>query len=196
MKVSRRQPIKAWLVMEALREETRQKIIELLLEKGELNLTEIQEVVGKTLPTLLFHMNALEKAGLVSWRTARRGKKTTKVYYIKSKVLEIEIDVDIFSKIGDLKHIQSLVYEMIDKVLSSGVKLEREFSIIQISKLLGVDRNTALVIRDYISNFEDEIVKYLYDKFKDELGEIKDPLEIAEKFNLNVYWAARLVKYT
>jgi len=196
MKISRREPIKAWLVMEALREETRQKIIELLLEKGEMSLTEIQGFVGKTLPTLLFHMNALERAGLVSWRSAKRGKKTTKVYYIKSKILNLEIDIDTFSRIGDLKRVEGLVFEMIEKILASGNKFDKELPIAKISRLMEVDYNTALVMRDYIVNFEDEIVKYLYEKFKDKMIDLKDPLEIAEKFNISLYWAARLVKYT
>jgi len=161
MKISRREPIKAWLVMEALKEETRQRIIELLLEKGEMSLTEIQEYINKTLPTLLFHINALEKAGLISWKGAKRGKKKTKVYFVKSKILEIEIDIEIFSKIVDIKRVRGLVYELVDKILDSNNKLPREISIKKISEVLEVDYNTALIVRDYINNFEEDIAKYL-----------------------------------
>jgi len=196
MRVTRREPIKAWLVMEAIKEETRQRIIELLLEKGELSLTEIQKFVGKTLPTLLFHMNILEKAGIISWKSAKREKKTTKVYFIKTKILSVEIDIEIFSKISNIKKLEELVTKTVEKFLEEGRELKRDLSISEISEIMNVDYNTALVIKDYIQNFDEEIVKYLYNKFKEEIAGIKDPLEISEKLKIDLYWAAKLLQYT
>ena len=193
MRVTRREPVKAWLVMEAIKEETRQKIIQLLLEKKEMTLTEIQEHVKKTLPTLLFHMNALEKAGIITWKTAKKGKKTTKVYKIKTKILEIEIDIEVFSKISNMKTIDKIAKDTINKLQEKGIKIKKDISIDDLVST-GLDALTALIVKDYIENYEEEIAKYLYEKHKEVLDKTNDPIEIAEKLNIDVYWAARLLQ--
>ena len=52
MKISRREPVRAIVFMDGIMEETRQKILQLLIEKGEVPVSEIQSTLNKTYSTI------------------------------------------------------------------------------------------------------------------------------------------------
>lgn len=182
--------------MEALKEETRQKIIDLLLTHGELSLTEIQQRLGKTLPTLLFHVNMLEKAGLVSWKLSKKGRKTTKTYFIRTKLISMDVDIEVFSKAMNLKMLNQLLDSLVEKSASIIGFIPRQYSVSDIVKVLNVDAFTATALKDYLETYEEEFVKKIVDKFSEKINSIEkiDPDTVAKELKIDVYWAAKVLK--
>jgi len=194
MKISRREPVRAIVFMDGIMEETRQKILQLLIEKGEVPVSEIQSTLNKTYSTILSHLDILEKAGLVSWKWIKRGRKPQKAYYIHSKLVDLEIDLEIFAKVLNLKKLRELAKKLIELERNRN-KFKRNYSVSEIMSILGIDSATALALRNYMDIFEDEIVKTLFKIFIDELsGEKLELRELAEKMNIDEYWAARILK--
>jgi len=194
--IRRNEPVKAWLLIEAIKEETRQNIIRLLIEKGELTLTDIQKEIPKTLPTLLFHMNLLEKTGIISWRLVKRGKKNVKAYFLKEKLVKMEVDIEVFSRAVNLKQLKELVKKMIDAYLQKKKFLPRRFSINEIMEILGTDVYTATALKDYVETFEETLIEILGEKFSDKIVQLeKDPERISQQLGIDLYWSIKLLKH-
>ncbi len=195
--ISRKQPVKALLIMEALKEETRQKIIDLLLSSSDgLSLTEMQQKLGKTLPTLIFHINLLEKAGIISWKLSKRGRKTTKIYFAKEKLISIDIDIEIFSKAMNLKRLSNLLDTLIDKSIESIGQIPRKYSISEIMNILNSDPLTATALNDYLETYEEEFVKKLLKRYSDKILNLSriEPDNLSKELRIDVYWVTKMLK--
>ncbi len=193
MKITRREPIRAFLLLDALKDETRRKIIDILLKRKEVTLTEVKNELGKTLPTLMFHFTLLEKTGLISWKIAKKGRKKTRVYYLKGDLVEIELDLNLISKIPKLSTVKELAIRYVDIEMDEGF-LEREISLDDIIKRLGVDEKLATAIKNYIEIFEDEITKHILEKIGEDELRRRDPEEISKIYNVDLYWIIKAIK--
>ncbi len=183
--------------MEALKEETRQKIIDLLLSSSDgLSLTEMQQKLGKTLPTLIFHINLLEKAGIISWKLSKRGRKTTKIYFAKEKLISIDIDIEIFSKAMNLKRLSNLLDTLIDKSIESIGQIPRKYSISEIMNILNSDPLTATALNDYLETYEEEFVKKLLKRYSDKILNLSriEPDNLSKELRIDVYWVTKMLK--
>lgn len=193
MIIKRNQPIRAYTVLNAITEETRAKIIKLLLKKSPLTLTEIQDHIKKSLSTLQFHVNILEKAGILGWKTTKKGRKTTKAYFVKENLISIEIDIPSFVEAVHQETIRELAAQLVDIILSKGIALPRQLDIATISSLLEIDTPVAIAVRDYINTYEDEFAAILAEKLGSLITE--DIFDLEKKLKIDIYWVAKIAKH-
>lgn len=193
MIVNRNQPIKAYQIMEAIMEETRLTIIRLLLERKQLTLTEIQKELGKTLATLQFHMNILERAGLVGWKLVKKGKRKLKAYFVRDSLINVNIDIHEFSIANPPRKLKSYVYELAEKIF--GEKIPRTLSAELISNKLHIDIHLAVAVKDYIETYPEDFVDALLEVLeKNNVSLEPDPYAVEEKWKIDAYWGIKILK--
>jgi len=134
-------------IMEVLLSSVKIRILEYLSKYPDgLSANEIAEYLGVTLPTTLEHLDLLVSSGLVERRGGMlKGKK----YFLKYKCIEFKIDIQSFAKIG-LERISILAKTFIEGMLEKK-RLTLPVSVREISKTLGIDRNTAAQVAAIIN---------------------------------------------
>jgi len=189
--ISKRDTLKAMAVLYSLTNETRLKIIELLLQRYRIGMTPsaIAKVLNLSLPTVTKHLEILEEAGLVNY-IYTRGGTPSKLYKITDLYLTVQIDLSKFVKAFNRSELERMAASYIQKKIET--KLPRNITIDDIKNTLKTDQDTAYVVYEYVNEKKiDLIVKPLASMILDVLErENKKSINISElkEINADEYW--------
>ncbi len=196
--ISKRDPLKGMAALYSLTNETRMKIIDLLLQRYRVGMTPsaIAEVLDLSLPTVTKHLEILEDAGLVNYMYTREGTPS-KVYKIVDLYLTVQIDLSKFVKAFNRSELERKATKYIQKKMETG--LPRDITIDDIQHTIDTDQDTAYVVYEYITEKETElIVKPIASMIHDYINEEnKKRVEIRElkKINADEHWIEAACKY-
>jgi len=189
--ISKRDTLKAMAVLYSLTNETRLKIIELLLQRYRIGMTPsaIAKVLNLSLPTVTKHLEILEEAGLVNY-IYTRGGTPSKLYKITDLYITVQIDLSKFVKAFNRSELERMAASYIQKKIET--KLPRNITIDDIKNTLRTDQDTAYVVYEYVNEKKiDLIVKPLASMILDVLErENKKSINISElkEINADEYW--------
>ncbi|HDN81100.1 MAG TPA: ArsR family transcriptional regulator [Thermoplasmatales archaeon] len=189
--ISKRDTLKAMAVLYSLTNETRLKIIELLLQRYRIGMTPsaIAKVLNLSLPTVTKHLEILEEAGLVNY-IYTRGGTPSKLYKITDLYITVQIDLSKFVKAFNRSELERMAASYIQKKIET--KLPRNITIDDIKNTLKTDQDTAYVVYEYVNEKKiDLIVKPLASMILDVLErENKKSINISElkEINADEYW--------
>lgn len=189
--ISKRDTLKAMAALYSLTNETRLKIIELLLQRYRVGMTPsaIAKVLDLSLPTVTKHLEILEEAGLVNY-VYTRGGTPSKLYKITDLYLTIQIDLSKFVKAFNRSELERMAANYVQKKMETN--LPRNITINDIKSALETDQDTAYVVYEYVNEKKiDLIVKPIASMILDVLErEDKKSVSIQElkKINADEYW--------
>ncbi|MCK4433327.1 MAG: winged helix-turn-helix transcriptional regulator [Methanomicrobia archaeon] len=175
----------------SLSNETRLKIIELLLQRYRVGMTPsaIAKVLDLSLPTVTKHLEILEEAGLVNY-VYTRGGTPSKLYKITDLYLTIQIDLSKFVKAFNRSELERMAANYVQKKMETN--LSRNITINDIKSALETDQDTAYVVYEYVNEKKiDLIVKPIASMILDVLErEDKKSVSIQElkEINADEYW--------
>ncbi len=196
LKIPANRPLVLKRLIEILNSGPKTLILSILLDKGSMTAKELSRELGVKLSTILAHLSDLVKTGLVTVEYDGRQKK----YKITSNKLILEIDLNLYLHLSErieeerLKEVEELAIKYIEvKRKSDGLPLA--ITVKDVSSTLGIDRNTAIEVVDYINTYTDNIIETLaYEavrEFKNKRLTIK---ELSKKMNIHYYWATLIVQ--
>ncbi len=168
----------------------------LLLESGRegLSPSELAEKMNLKIPTVMSHLETLEKIGVVRFelRKMPRGRPLKK-YRVIDSVLTIDIDLEALVKIPSWDELDNKMYEYISRKKETS-RLPLRFSVEDIAETMNFSLKEAIILLDYLNMKTDQIVGFLVsealEKFKGrEIFEIE---EISNELNIHEYWAAKV----
>ena len=81
--------------LKALDHDIRFKIVQTLLDKGELSFTQLQEETGTAKTTLAYHVDVLTRAGVLGKRYEREGREYIR-YSVAGETLELLSKLGLF----------------------------------------------------------------------------------------------------
>ncbi len=189
--ISKRDTLKAMAALYSLTNETRLKIIELLLQRYRVGMTPsaIAKVLDLSLPTVTKHLEILEEAGLVNY-VYTRGGTPSKLYKITDLYLTIQIDLSKFVKAFNRSELERMAANYVQKKMETN--LPRNITINDIKSALETDQDTAYVVYEYVNEKKiDLIVKPIASMILDVLErEDKKSVSIQElkEINADEYW--------
>ena len=189
--ISKRDTLKAMAALYSLTNETRLKIIELLLQRYRVGMTPsaIAKVLDLSLPTVTKHLEILEEAGLVNY-VYTRGGTPSKLYKITDLYLTIQIDLSKFVKAFNRSELERMAANYVQKKMETN--LSRNITINDIKSALETDQDTAYVVYEYVNEKKiDLIVKPIASMILDVLErEDKKSVSIQElkEINADEYW--------
>jgi len=189
--ISKRDTLKAMAALYSLTNETRLKIIELLLQRYRVGMTPsaISKVLDLSLPTVTKHLEILEEAGLVNY-IYTRGGTPSKLYKITDLYLTVQIDLSKFVKAFNRSELERMAASYIQKKMET--KLPPSITIDDIKNTLKTDQDTAYVVYEYINEKKiDLIVKPISSMIFDILEKTnKKSINIREleEINADEYW--------
>ena len=189
--ISKRDTLKAMAALYSLSNETRLKIIELLLQRYRVGMTPsaIAKVLDLSLPTVTKHLEILEEAGLVNY-VYTRGGTPSKLYKITDLYLTIQIDLSKFVKAFNRSELERMAANYVQKKMETN--LPRNITINDIKSALKTDQDTAYVVYEYVNEKKiDLIVKPIASMILDVLErEDKKSVSIQElkEINADEYW--------
>jgi predicted transcriptional regulator len=189
--ISKRDTLKAMAALYSLTNETRLKIIELLLQRYRIGMTPsaIAKVLSLSLPTVTKHLEILEEAGLVNY-VYTRGGTPSKLYKITDLYLTIQIDLSKFVKAFNRSELERMAANYVQKKMETN--LPRNITINDIKSALETDQDTAYVVYEYVNEKKiDLIVKPIASMILDVLErEDKKSVSMQElkEINADEYW--------
>jgi DNA-binding transcriptional ArsR family regulator len=155
--ISKRDTLKAMAALYSLTNETRLKIIDLLLQRYRVGMTPtaVAKVLDLSLPTVTKHLEILEEAGLVNYLYTRGGTPS-KIYKITDLYLTIQIDLSKFVKAYNRSELERLAARYIQKKMET--QLPKDIIIDDIKATLETDQDTAYVVYEYISEKKADLI--------------------------------------
>ncbi|HDN82108.1 MAG TPA: ArsR family transcriptional regulator [Methanomicrobia archaeon] len=155
--ISKRDTLKAMAVLYSLTNETRLKIIELLLRRYRIGMTPsaIAKVLNLSLPTVTKHLEILEEAGIVNY-IYTRGGTPSKLYKITDLYITVQIDLSKFVKAFNRAELERLAANYIQKKMDTN--LPKDITIEDIKDTLKTDQDTAYVVYEYINEKKKDLI--------------------------------------
>ena len=150
--------MKAMAALYSLTNETRLKIIELLLQRYRLGMTPsaIAKVLNLSLPTVTKHLEILEDAGVINY-VYTRGGTPSKLYKITDLYLTIQIDLSKFVKAFNRSELERMAAKYIQKKMET--RLPRTVTIDDIKNTLETDQDTAYVVYEFINEKKIDLIE-------------------------------------
>lgn len=150
--ISKDDPYRARVLIDALSDKTRLEILKLLMNNPTgMTAAQIARILNKTIPTILSHLEILTEAGILRIDYITYRGRALKLYSISEKEISIEIDLQKFVWIP--------LRSYLDLWISQYIKIKRETDILpskvsakDIAKILGIDERTAVHIKEQIEN--------------------------------------------
>ena len=150
--ISKDDPYRARVLIDALSDKTRLEILKLLMNNPTgMTAAQIARILNKTIPTILSHLEILTEAGILRIDYITYRGRALKLYSISEKEISVEIDLQKFVWIP--------LRSYLDLWISQYIKIKRETDILpskvsakDIAKILGIDERTAVHIKEQIEN--------------------------------------------
>jgi len=150
--ISKDDPYRARVLIDALSDKTRLEILKLLMNNPTgMTAAQIARILNKTIPTILSHLEILTEAGILRIDYTMYRGRALKLYSISEKEISVEIDLQKFVWIP--------LRSYLDLWVSQYIKIKRETDILpskvsakDIAKILGIDERTAVHIKEQIEN--------------------------------------------
>ncbi|MGQ4915484.1 MAG: ArsR family transcriptional regulator [Candidatus Asgardarchaeia archaeon] len=148
-------PAKARLVMDAINDRTRIDIIKMLFQAPQgLTAAYIAQMLGKTIPTILSHLNILTQAGIINVTYSVYRGRTIKIYKLVETEITLEIDLQKYIWVPFRSYLDNWVTEYI-RIKRERDILPSKLNVKDIAKVLGIDERSAEYIKQYIENNTD-----------------------------------------
>jgi DNA-binding MarR family transcriptional regulator len=195
LSIGRNNPIRARLILEALASKPRLKLIRLILENDKLTASELSELTGISLSTIIEHLDLLCAAGILRWHLVKRGRRRVKQYFLSSRYIELKIDLSTLTEAIDIYEIRELLAKYIVKKIGVS-RLPLKTDVRDISNTLELGNMVkAIAILDLFNYDEEYVINVLIGEL-DRVGEIDniDVRDLARKLNVHEYWALRVAQ--
>ncbi|MEA1994046.1 MAG: winged helix-turn-helix domain-containing protein [Euryarchaeota archaeon] len=196
--ISKRDTLKAMSALYSLTNETRLKIIDLLLQRYRVGMTPtaIAKVLDLSLPTVTKHLEILEDAGLVNY-VYTRGGTPSKLYKIVDLYLTVQIDLSKFVKAYNRSELERKAAKYVQKKMET--QLPSNITIGDIQTTLDTDQDTAYVVFEFIHAKEENLIIKPISSMIFDILEKKDKrqlgIEELNKINADEHWIEKACRH-
>ncbi len=164
--IGKNEPLRAKLAMEALSDEKRLEIIQVILQGGSKGLTasQISQAVRITVPTVLHHLALLAGADLIRFKYVRLDTvgREVKHWYVVDPLVYLQLDLETFSLIRSIENVRDLAMQYIVKQTGKGLLPPPEgFRVAEIRNALQIDSRVAEVVFDWLQENTESIAGHL-----------------------------------
>ncbi len=198
LRIPGERPLTAKRLMETLTSTPKLAILKILYREGAKTAGELSEKLGLKLPTILSHLNDLVRTGIVVLEHNGRRKR----YVLAAEKIMLEIDLRTYLELDEklreeeLREIEYLAYRYVE-AKRRGKGLPLTITVKDVADTLGVDKNTAIAIVDYINTYTDDFIELLVKETLEVIRKYSEGLtlrELSEKLNIHYYWVALIVQ--